>query len=214
MNRIWLILTTFLLSLITVSAQESDSTRVFSKENPLVYEDAWDLWPYAFLNENGEPVGYNIDLIKLIFKELDIPYIIKLKPTTEALNDLKTGQADLMCGMDAHFHDDYAKYGKSVLQLFTHSIVHQKGIRPVIHEVEDLANYRVIVHNSSFSHHLMIRRGPKGTSRPQQSDRMEHALSEMAHPKVPVRQPRTLPRRCPAWRVQVHVKQSPSATAH
>ena len=159
MNRIWLILTAFLLSLTAASAQESDSTRVFTKDNPLVYEDAWDLWPYAFLNENGEPVGYNIDLLKLIFKELDIPYTIKLKPTAEALNDLKAGQADLMCGMDAHFHDDYAMYGKSVLQLFTHSIVHQKGIRPVIYEMEDLANFRVIVHNSSFSHHLMIRRG-------------------------------------------------------
>ena len=159
MNRIWLILITYLLSLTAASAQESDSTRVFTKDNPLVYEDAWDLWPYAFLNENGEPVGYNIDLLKLIFKELDIPYIIKLKPTSEALNDLKAGQADLMCGMDAHFHDDYARYGKSVLQLFTHSIVHQKGIKPVIREVEDLANYRVIVHNGSFSHHLMIRKG-------------------------------------------------------
>lgn len=159
MNRIWLILITYLLSLTAASAQESDSTRVFTKDNPLVYEDAWDLWPYAFLNENGEPVGYNIDLLKLIFKELDIPYIIKLKPTNEALNDLKTGQADLMCGMDAHFHDDYAMYSKSVLQLFTHSIVHQKGIKAVIHEVEDLANYRVIVHNGSFSHHLMIRKG-------------------------------------------------------
>ncbi len=159
MNRIWLILITYLLSLTATSAQESDSTRVFTKDNPLVYEDAWDLWPYAFLNENGEPVGYNIDLLKLIFKELDIPYIIKLKPTSEALNDLKAGQADLMCGMDAHFHDDYAMYGKSVLQLFTHSIVHQKGIRPVIYEMEDLANFRVIVHNGSFSHHLMIRKG-------------------------------------------------------
>ena len=142
MNRIWLILITYLLSLTATSAQESDSTRVFTKDNPLVYEDAWDLWPYAFLNENGEPVGYNIDLLKLIFKELDIPYIIKLKPTSEALNDLKAGQADLMCGMDAHFHDDFAMYGKSVLQLFTHSIVHQKGIRPVIYEMEDLANFR------------------------------------------------------------------------
>ena len=161
MNRIWLILTAYLLSLSVVSAQEKtdSTTRVFTKEQPLVYEDAWDLWPYAFLNEKGEPVGYNIDLLKLIFKELDIPYIIKLKPTTEALNDLKAGQADLMCGMDAHFHDDYARYGKSVLQLFTHSIVHQKGIKPVIREVEDLANYRVIVHNGSFSHHLMIRKG-------------------------------------------------------
>ena len=159
MNRILLILTAYLLSLTAAPAQETDSVKVFTKENPLVYEDAWDLWPYAFLNENGEPVGYNIDLLKLIFKELDIPYIIKLKPTGEALNDLKSGQADLMCGMDAHFHDDYALYGKSVLQLFTHSIVHQKGIKPVIREVEDLANYRVIVHNGSFSHHLMIRKG-------------------------------------------------------
>ena len=159
MNRILLILIG-LMSLTGVQAQEeTDSIRVFTKEQPLVYEDAWDLWPYAFLNEKGEPVGFNIDLLRLICKELDIPYIIKLKPTSEALNDLKSGSADLMCGMDAHFHDDYARYGKSVLQLFTHSIVHQKGVKPVIREVEDLANYRVIVHDGSFSHHLMIRKG-------------------------------------------------------
>ena len=145
--------------ILGVSAQETDTTRVFTTEHPLVYEDAWDLWPYAFLNENGEPVGYNIDLLKLIFKELNIPYTIKLKPTSEALNDLKAGNADLMCGMDAHFHDDYAIYGKSVIQLFTHSIVHQKGVKPVINNVKDLANHRVIVHSGSFSHHLMIRRG-------------------------------------------------------
>ena len=159
MNRIWLILMTYLLSLSAVSAQETDSTRVFTKEHPLVYEDAWDLWPYAFLNEKGEPVGYNIDLLKLICKELNIPYRIKLKPTSDALNDLKAGQADLMCGMDAHFHNDYAQYGKTVLQLFTHSVVHQKGVQPAVHTVADLAKHRVIVHTGSFSHHLMIDRG-------------------------------------------------------
>ena len=53
---------------------------VYSEQRPLVYEDAWDLWPYVFLNENGEPDGYNIDLLKMIFKELDIPYIIRLRP--------------------------------------------------------------------------------------------------------------------------------------
>ena len=36
-----------------------------------MYEDVWDLWPYAFLNDIGEPVGYNIDLLRLICKELD-----------------------------------------------------------------------------------------------------------------------------------------------
>ena len=174
--RILLILITCHLSPFTCAAQETDSVRIFTKEQPLVYEDAWDLWPYAFLNEKGEAVGYNIDLLRLIFKELNIPYTIKLKPTSQALNDLKAGRADLMCGMDAHFHDDYAMYGKSVLQLFTHSIVHQKGVKPVIHDVEDLARNRVIVHGGSFSHHLMIRRGWGGNAIPY--DDMQEAVQK------------------------------------
>ena len=132
-----------------------DSIISFSTERPLVYEDAWDLWPYSFLNENGEPVGYNIDLLKLICKRLDIPYVIKLKPTSEALEDLKEGHSDLMMGMDANFHDDFALYGKSVLNLFTHSVAHQKGSQPKVRTIGDLSKYRVIVHEGSFSHHLM-----------------------------------------------------------
>lgn len=145
---------------LSVSAQEAnDSIHSFTEEHPLVYEDAWDLWPYAFLNENGEAVGYNIDLLKMLCKELDIPYIVKLKPTQEALNDLKSRHADLMCGMDAHFHNEYGQYGKTVIQIFTHSVLHQKTDPVKIKKVEDLANHRVIVHKGSFSHHLMIRNG-------------------------------------------------------
>ena len=92
--KVLLVLFTYHLSLVTSFAQ--DSTRVFTEQHPLVYEDAWDLWPYAYLNEKGEPVGYNIDLLRLICKELNMPYTIKLKPTSEALNDLKAGNADLM----------------------------------------------------------------------------------------------------------------------
>lgn len=134
-------------------------TREFTEEHPLVYEDSWDLWPYAYLNDNGDPVGYNIDLLKLIFKRLGIPYQIKLRPTSLALNDLKAGRADVMCGMDAHFHNDYAQYGKSVIQIFTHSVLHRKSEPVTVKTVEDLAHQKVLVHDGSFSHHLMIRHG-------------------------------------------------------
>ena len=107
-------------SCLSLSAAGKDSVRVYTEEHPLVYEDAWDLWPYVFLNENGEAVGYNVDLLKMIFQELDIPYCIKLKPTKEALEDLKAGHCDLKIGMEDHLHDDYATYGKSVIQIFTH----------------------------------------------------------------------------------------------
>ena len=146
-----------------VHAQTTEASEVpvreYTEDHPLVYEDAWDLWPYVFLNENGEPVGYNVDLVKMIFKELDIPYRIKLKPTQDALNDLKAGRADLMCGMDAHFHNEYAQYGKSVIQIFTHSVVHRKDEPVRVKAVDDLGTQRVIVHGGSFSHHFMNERG-------------------------------------------------------
>ena len=71
--------------------------RQYTKEQPLVYEDVWDLWPYSFLNDNGEPEGYNIDLIRLMMQRLDIPYIIKLKSAEETFNDLhpECGHAEI-----------------------------------------------------------------------------------------------------------------------
>jgi len=154
-----IVLLSSLYTINTYASQNGDSIRTFTETQPLVYEDAWDLWPFAFLNEYGEPVGYNIDLLKLICKELDIPYIIKLKPTIDALNDLKSGQADLMCAMDADFHNDYGQYSKSVIHIFTHSIVHRNDEPVKVHDIKDLAHTKVIVHNGSFSHYLMKSRG-------------------------------------------------------
>ena len=146
-------------SCLSLSAAGKDSVRVYTEEHPLIYEDAWDLWPYVFLNENGEAVGYNVDLLKMIFQELDIPYVIKLKPTKEALEDLKAGHCDLKIGMEDHLHDDYATYGKSVIQIFTHSVLRRKDDPQIINTYEDLANHRVIVHGGSFSHMFMVQRG-------------------------------------------------------
>lgn len=142
----------------TVLAQ-TDTTRTYTTAHPLIYEDAWDLWPYVFLNENGEPDGYNIDLLKLIFKELDIPYVVKLKPTLEAQADLKSGKSDLMLRMDADYSRENSLYSKNIVQLFTHSIVAPQNQPIHIRQGKDLKNYRVIVHGGSFSHYYLMKQG-------------------------------------------------------
>ena len=140
-------------------AAQKDTTRAYTTERPLIYEDAWDLWPYVFLNENGEPDGYNIDLLKLIFKELDIPYVIKLKPTLEAQADLKNRKSDLMLRMDAEYSRENSLYSKNIVQLFTHSVVVPKNASIHIRQGKDLKNYRVIVHGGSFSHYYLMKQG-------------------------------------------------------
>ena len=144
---------------LTASAQTTDSVRVFTEERPLVYEDAWDLWPYVFLNENGEPDGYNIDLLKMIFKRLNIPYIVKLKPTLEAQADLKSGKSDLMLRMDASFSRGNSLYSSTIVQLFTHSVVSPESAHLILRTGKDLKGHQVIVHEGSFSHHMIMDEG-------------------------------------------------------
>ncbi len=136
-----------------------DSTRVFSENNPLVYEDVWDLWPYSFLNDNGDPDGFNVDLIRLIMKELDIPYVIRLKPQSEAFSDLKEGKSDLMLGLAVGFHDEFGKFSKNAVTLFTQSVVMPKSKEVEIKRFRDLSNHKVIVCDSSLVHHLMLEYG-------------------------------------------------------
>ena len=138
-----------------VTAQR-DRHRSYTAENPLVYEDVWDLWPYCFLNENGQPDGFNVELIRLIFQELNIPYTIKLKSRQEAFNDLRDGKSDLTMALSAGYHDEYGQYGRNTITLFTQSVATPKGKPVEIFNLKDLGKHKVIVNDNSLSHHLMI----------------------------------------------------------
>ena len=144
---------------LAVAFAQSDATREFSVDHPLIYEDVWDLWPYSFLNDNGDPDGFNVDLIRLIMKELDIPYVIRLKPSSEAFRDLKEGKSDLMLGLAVGFHDEFGKFSKNAVTLFTQSVVTPKNKEVVIKRFRDLSNHKVIVCDSSLVYHLMLEYG-------------------------------------------------------
>ncbi len=123
-----------------------------------MYEDVWDLWPYSFLNDNGEPDGYNIDLIRLMMNRLDIPYVIKLKSADETFRDLKEGKSDLTLGLAVGYHDEYGLYGKNAVTLFTQSVVTPKSKPVQIKTFRDLGKpgMQVIVNSNSMCYHLML----------------------------------------------------------
>ena len=151
-----LIIICLFLPICHTSAQPEE-TKIYTKENPLVYEDAEDLWPYAYLNDEGQPEGFNIDLVEKLLKELNIPYVIRLKPAQEAFDDLKTGKADLTLGLAA-FHHAYGHYGRHTIVLFTPSVATPKSQTVEIKTFRDLGKegLKVIVNDSSLCHHLML----------------------------------------------------------
>ena len=145
------------LSVAHASVQP-ENTKLYTVENPLIYEDVCDLWPYSYLSDEGNPEGFNIDLIERLMKELNIPYVIRLKPQQEIFQDLKAGKADLTLGLAAGFHDQYARYGRHAITLFTQSVATPKKKEVEINNFRDLGKdgLKVIVSDSSLCHHLML----------------------------------------------------------
>ena len=130
-------------------------SRAYTAEHPLIYEGSWDLWPYSFLNEQGKPDGFSIELIKMMLDELGIPYTIKLKANQEAFNDLRDGKSDLRMGLASGLHDDYGHYSQNAVTLFTQSVAAPKSKPTTIHTLRDLAENKVLVYKNSLCHHLM-----------------------------------------------------------
>ena len=153
--------------LVSLSATAIDNHGLkYTKENPLVYEDLWDLPPFSFINDEGKPDGFNIALVKEMLKRLNVPYIIKLKHTPLNFQDVNTGAAALTIGMKAPYHDKYGAYGMNTLVLFTHSVASPKNYPTEIRSFDDLKNNKVYVHRNSFSHNQMIEAGLSANALP------------------------------------------------
>lgn len=59
----------------------------------------FDFPPFEFINENGQPDGFNVDLSKAIAKEMDLDIEIHLGPWAKIREDLFNGKIDAIQGM-------------------------------------------------------------------------------------------------------------------
>lgn len=173
---------TLLTLFITCPSFSKDSVHfdnVYSEENPLVYEDAYNLWPYSFLNDKGEPDGFNIDMLKMIMDKLDIPYIIRLKHPSEVLEDIKNGKANLTAEIYSEYNSQFGQFGNSVISLFTHSIASPISHPTTIKKFSDLSNTRITVKENSICHSDMIDAGIADNAIPQED--MIEAIMNISH---------------------------------
>ena len=68
------------------------------KDTIIIKGDAY-FPPFESINSNGEPEGFNIDLLKAIMQELNLPYKIELGDWHSAVSELRDGKIDLITSM-------------------------------------------------------------------------------------------------------------------
>lgn len=150
-----------LLLLLTFSVLQSfaltDSLRVYSDEHPLVYVDDSHQWPFSFINDEGQPDGFCVDLVRMLMNELHIPYVVRLKSAQDVLEDMKEGEGDFTFGLSTGVGEKSWFYGRHPITLLTQSVVTPQGKPVAIKSFRDLnkAGEDVTVADRSLCHRLM-----------------------------------------------------------
>ena len=94
MKKILAIFFIFHLALLTTDAQSLSEK--YNAKRPVVVVCDWDKPPYEFLNNNGEPAGSNIDVMRAVMEEIGIPVKFVMKEWSTAMKTFERGNADII----------------------------------------------------------------------------------------------------------------------
>lgn len=110
--------------------------------------------PYEFINEKGEPDGFNIELFRELAKELNLKYHLELEPWVQVREQLENKEIDVITGMMIS-----AERSKKVLFGIPHSVI-TPGLftrkDSNFNSIEDLIGKQVIVQNGDRMHDYLI----------------------------------------------------------
>ena len=93
MKKILLILFTVYGLQFTVAQSLSEK---YNAQRPVTVVCDWDKPPYEYLNNDGEPSGSNIDIMRAVMKEIGIPVKFVMKEWSIALKTFERGDADII----------------------------------------------------------------------------------------------------------------------
>lgn len=133
--------------------------------------------PYEFIDQDGNPAGFNVELSRAIADVMGMEIYIRLGPWGEMREGLANGSVDILQGMA------YTRERTSEVDFSTpHAKVHQSiWIRKdeSIRRLKDLADKDVIVMRGAVMHDYMLHR-PELHSRLHPVETLEDALRQLS----------------------------------
>jgi polar amino acid transport system substrate-binding protein len=116
-----------------------------------------DYPPYEFLDKDGKPAGFNVDLTRAVAEVMGMQVEFRLGAWAGERQALMDGGLDLLEGMT------YSDARAQVLDFAPHTIVNhaifaRRGTPPVS-GLDDLAGKKVIVHRGGYMHDVLAAKG-------------------------------------------------------
>ncbi len=117
-----------------------------------------DYPPYEFLDKDGQPSGYNVDLTRAIADVMGMKVEFRLGPWSDMRTALKNKRVDVLQGM-SYSEERTAEVDFSTPHTIVNHAIFARLDSPVVSSLEDLSGKSVAVHHSGIMHDYLIRTG-------------------------------------------------------
>lgn len=115
--------------------------------------------PYEFLDENGRPSGFNVELTEAVARVMGFEVQFRLGAWGEMRRALATGEVDILQGM-AYSRERTDEVDFSLPHAVVHQSIWNRKQGPRITSVAEMAGKQVIVMRGSIMHDFMLRNQP------------------------------------------------------
>lgn len=114
--------------------------------------------PYEFLDENGQPAGYNVDLTRAIAKQMGIAVEIRLGPWGDIRRGLESHQIDIIQSMFYSKERDTTYSFSPAHAVVNHAIVVRSG-DALPKSLADLSGKTIVVMDGDIMHDAAVKNG-------------------------------------------------------
>ena len=131
----------------------------YTAEHPLVFEDAWEKWPYSFVNSKGEPDGFDVELTREVMRRLGLPFVVKLCDQDSVYRDMEAKRATLTFATKIGPFLEYGNFGNvTITQAETSLMVPRRDSVKHI-TISELCKRKIHVREGSISHYALVDAG-------------------------------------------------------
>lgn len=116
----------------------------YNNDKPLVIACDWDLPPYEFLDDRGNPAGYNIDILDKILKEMNLKHTFILKENPQIKELFMKKEADLYVAPSSWLSVNDCYMSENILNYYKVKIAMQKDV-PAIRSIKDISPNKKVV---------------------------------------------------------------------
>lgn len=120
-----------------------------------------DYPPYEFIDKDGHPAGYNVELTKAIAEVMGMKVEFRLGGWSEMRTALQSGKVDVLQGM-SYSEERAREVDFSLPHTIVNHAIFARLDSPMVNSLDELAGKEVALHRSGIMHDYLVQKGFTG----------------------------------------------------